>query len=125
MATELRERLERNAFFLSLTQKRQRTFLRGHESHFRDMPELAEKTGMLPATYRILHRLASNYVHLLPMSFYGMRDQERGRGVHSEIEEGYSSMYLDFCADLMTEISTEMRGLFAFADAASSATIPQ
>jgi hypothetical protein len=125
IATELRERLERNSFFLSLTPKRQRFYLRGHESHFQEMQELAEKTGTSPATYRILHRLASNYVHVLPMSFYGMKDQERGRGVHSEIEEGYSSMYLEFCADLMTEMGAEMRGLFAFADAAPPSPPPQ
>jgi hypothetical protein len=108
----LRQLLEVNPFFRRLPEKSQRNFLKGRESHFEPLESIAERCGTPRRWYRIAYRLASNHAHVLLMSFYRMGEQERGRGIHSEIEEAYSKMFIEFVSDLMAEALAEMRALF-------------
>jgi len=49
------------------------------------------------------------------MSFYRMGEQNRGRGVHSKSEEGYTTTAVTFAAELLTAAVEEMQGLFSLA----------
>jgi hypothetical protein len=61
---------------------------------------MVEKAGIEKETYRWLHILFSSHVHGLPMSYFRMGgdNEERGRGLPSPIEEGYTSLCLSMAA---------------------------
>jgi hypothetical protein len=46
------------------------------------------------------------------MSFYRMHEQERGRGLPSDVEEGYSSLCLSFALSLIVRNRDEMKEIF-------------
>jgi hypothetical protein len=73
-----------------------------------------EKAGMEVETFRMLYILFSTHVHALPMSFYrlGGDNPERGRGLPSPAEEGYSSLCLTLAATLIVASREEMHALF-------------
>jgi hypothetical protein len=57
-------------------------------------------------------QLFSNKIHGYPMAFYGMIDGGRGRGVHSQVEDDYSTLALRHAAELLTSTLSEMDALF-------------
>lgn len=114
-AKELRDRLSANVFFNRLQHRDQRRYLKGRESHFEPLETIAERVDVDSTSYRVVHRIASNHIHGLPMSFYRMDGGQRGRGVYSETEEGYSMIFITFVRELMTDACREMNDLFAFA----------
>jgi hypothetical protein len=63
---------------------------------------MMEKAGLEKATYRFLNIVFSSHIHGLPMSYYRMAVQERGRGLPSPIEEGYTTVCLSLAATLLT-----------------------
>lgn len=113
-AEELRQRLNSNAFFGALPEKQQRKFLKGRDAHLYPLEELAERADLGRGTFKFLHVLFSQHVHGLPMSFYRMGgdNPERGRGLPSEIEEGYTSLCLSFALTLLVGARDELHQLF-------------
>lgn len=93
-ADEIRSRLMNNTYFVSLPEKQRNKFLRGGDAYLFPLEQIAVKAGVDRHTFRRLYKLLSSQVHGLPMSFYRMGQQERGRGVHSEVEENYTSLCL-------------------------------
>ena len=65
-------------------------------------------------TFRWLYVLFSTHVHALPMSFYrlGGDNPERGRGLPSPAEEGYSSLCLSLAATLTVRTRDDVHNLF-------------
>lgn len=113
---ELRGRLFLNSFFKALPEKQRNRFTKGGYAYLYPLEDIALKAGIEKQTFRWLYRLLSSYVHGLPMSFYRMGDQERGRGVHSEVEEGYTSLCLSFCVSLLVKSRDEIKRLFKEVD---------
>lgn len=113
-AEELRERLRTNAFFQALDPKRHKKLLHGQTAYLFPLETLMEKAGMEVETFRMLYILFSTHVHALPMSFYrlGGDNPERGRGLPSPAEEGYSSLCLTLAATLIVASREEMHVLF-------------
>ena len=113
-AEELRERLRTNAFFQALDPKRHKKLLHGQTAYLFPLETLMEKAGMEVETFRMLYILFSTHVHALPMSFYrlGGDNPERGRGLPSPVEEGYSSLCLTLAATLIVASREEMHVLF-------------
>jgi hypothetical protein len=111
-AEELRGRLASNSFFMNLTEKQRNRFTKGSDAYLYPLEDIALKAGVEKQTFRWLYHLLSSHVHGLPMSFYRMGDQERGRGVHSEVEEGYTSLCLSLCVSLLVKSRDEMKRLF-------------
>jgi Family of unknown function (DUF5677) len=109
-AEELRERLRANTYFQKLDQ--QKKLLHGQTAYLYPIEDMAEKAGVDKETYRFLHVLFSSHVHGLPMSYFRMGEQERGRGVPSPIEEGYTSICLSCAATLLASTRDDVRGLF-------------
>lgn len=111
-AEELRQRLLSNSFFMSLPEKQRNRFIKGGDAYLYALEDIAVKAGVDKKTFKWLYRLLSSHVHGLPMSFYRMGYEERGRGVHSEVEEGYISLCLSLCVSLLVKSRDEMARLF-------------
>lgn len=115
-AEELRERLKSNAFFL--TMRHQAKLLNGQTTYLYSIEDMLEKAGVEKGTYRYLNILFSSAVHGLPMSYYRMADQERGRGLPSPVERHYTAMSLSFAASLLAATRYDVESLFKEAAAA-------
>lgn len=111
-AEELRSRLHDNAYFQSLEVKRRNRFLSGNHAYLSSLEEIGVRAGVDLRTFRWLYRLLSSQVHGLPMSFYRM-SENRGRGVHSGVEEDYTNLCLSLCLSLLVAARDEMTNLFA------------
>jgi len=113
-AEELRERLRHNPFFKSLDPKRHSKFLHGQTAYLFPLETLLERAGFPTEKFRWLYILFSTHVHALPMSFYriGGDYPERGRGLPSSAEEGYSALCLSLAASLIAATRDEVHVLF-------------
>jgi hypothetical protein len=109
-AEELRDCLRSNEHFMSL--RHQRKLLNGQTPYLFSIEDMAEKAGIPKNHYRFLHIMLSSHVHGLPMSYFRMGEQERGRGLPSPIEEGYTSVCLSCAASLLANTREEVHELF-------------
>lgn len=112
-AEELRQRLLENKYFQSFPEKTQRQLLNGKTAYLFPLEEIGARAGVDVHTFRWLYKLLSSQVHGLPMSFYRNGEQNRGRGVHSESEEGFTSLCISFAVALLVGSRDEMREIFA------------
>ncbi|MDR4468898.1 MAG: DUF5677 domain-containing protein [Nitrospira sp.] len=111
-ADEIQDRLKKNEFFLSLSESEQRRLLHGQHAYPVPLEKIAEQAGVELTTFRLLYKFLSSHVHGLPISFYSAGDDGRGRGVHCEVEENYSSLCVSFVHALLVASRDEMRKLF-------------
>lgn len=109
-ADELRKRLRSNPHFQSVSTSQQRKLLHGQSAYMLPMEEIAEQSGLERSTFRWLYVLFSSHVHGLPMSFY--RIGERGRGLPSPVEEGYTSLCLSLASTFLVQTRDELHQLF-------------
>jgi len=109
-AEELRNRLRANAHFQTL--RHQARLLNGQAAYLYPIEEMMERAGLDKPTYRFLNIVFSSHVHGLPMSYYRMGMQERGRGLPSPIEEGYTTICLSLASTLLTATRDEVHELF-------------
>ncbi len=112
-AEELRERLIANSSFNALPDPRKRELLKGKSAYLFSLEEIGVRAGVNIHTFRWLYKLLSSQVHGLPMSFYRNGEQNRGRGVHSEAEEQFTSLCLSFAVSLLVGARDEMRVIFS------------
>jgi hypothetical protein len=112
---ELRQRLHSNPYFQSLATGVQRKLLHGQTAYLSSLEDIAEHAGVEKDTFRLLYILFSSHVHGLPMSFYriGQGAEERGRGLPSPVEEGYTSLCLSLASTFLVSTRDEMHELFA------------
>jgi hypothetical protein len=112
---ELRQRLHSNLYFQSLAPGVQRKLLHGQTAYLSSLEEIAERAGVERSTFRWLYILFSSHVHGLPMSFYriGQGAEERGRGLPSPVEEGYTSLCLSLASTFLVSTRDEVHELFA------------
>ena len=109
-AEEIRNRLRSNGHFQRL--RHQARLLNGQAAYLYPIEEMTERAGLERPTYRFLNILFSSHVHGLPMSYYRMGMQERGRGLPSPIEEGYTTICLSLASALLTATRDEVHELF-------------
>jgi hypothetical protein len=107
---EIKSKLRSNAHFLTLSN--QKKLLNGQTAYLFPIEDMAEKAGMPKETYRFLHIMFSSHVHGLPMSYFRMGEQERGRGVPSPIEEGYTAICLSCAGSLLAATRDEVEEIF-------------
>lgn len=112
---EVRQRLRANAFFNNLDDGRQRRLLNGQTAFLMPLEEIGERAGLARASFRWMYIFFSSHVHALPMSFYRMggQDDQRGNGLPSPIEEGYTCLCLSLVTSLLVSVREEMNVLFA------------
>jgi hypothetical protein len=111
-ADELRGRLKSNEVFVALSGSEQRRLRHGKQAYPVPLEVIAEKAGVPISEFRLLYKFLSSHVHGLPMSFYRMEDDGRGRGVHCRVEEGYSTLCASFVHGMLVASRDEMRKLF-------------
>lgn len=111
-ADELRDRLRDNSFFQALPAKKQKGLLHGQTAYIMPLEDIGEMVGVEKETFRWLYVLLSSHVHGLPMSFYRIGDDGRGRGLPSEVEEGYTCLFLSFAMTLLVGARDELHVLF-------------
>jgi len=111
-AEDLRNRLRANSFFVALQSGQKKNLLSGRTAFLYPLEEIAEKAGVDRQQFKFLYVLFSSHVHSLPMSFYRIGD-ERGRGLPTPAEEGYTCLCLSFALTLLIKSRDEMRKLFA------------
>jgi hypothetical protein len=109
-AKELQERLRQNEHFKKLPH--QQHLLNGHKAYIYSIEDILEKAGLEKRTYRYLNILFSSAVHGLPMSYYRMGEQERGRGLASPVEQGYTSICHSLAATLLAGTRDDVQDLF-------------
>lgn len=111
-AEELRSRLKKNDVLTALSGSEQRRLLHGKHAYSVPLESIAEQAGVPLRKFRLLYKFLSSHVHGLPMSFYRVGEDARGRGVYCEVEDGYSAFCVSFVHDLMAVTLEEMRSLF-------------
>ncbi|WP_316367928.1 DUF5677 domain-containing protein [Candidatus Thiodiazotropha sp. CDECU1] len=109
---ELQGRLTANVFFATIASNQQKQFLNGNRAYLHPLEEIANRAGVDLHTFRWLYKFLSSHVHGLPMAFYRMGVEERGRGVHSDTEEDYTSLCLSFVVSLLVRSRDEMKQKF-------------
>jgi len=109
-AEEIRSWLRTNPHFMELSHKKK--LLNGQTPYLFSIEDMVAKAGIQKEDYRFLHVMFSSHVHGLPMSYFRMGQQERGRGVPSPVEEGYTSICLACAASLLAGTRDEVRALF-------------
>lgn len=106
------EQLKNSAFFNSLDEKKRSKYLNGKDAFFMARDEIEEKEGVSKNTFRYWYKFLSSNVHSFPMGFFRMIDGDRGTGVHSEVEEIYSTMALDLAESYLIRGSLNMLKFF-------------
>jgi hypothetical protein len=104
--------LNSNSYFQGFTQKQQQYYLKGNTALFMSQDQIVQSYGGDVNHFRFLYRFLSNQVHSLPMSFYRVGEQERGRGVESEVEVGYTALCLDTAHQYLDQACKNYGGLF-------------
>lgn len=110
-ADEIRERIRVNPFFDTLPEKKKKTALHGQSAYLFPLEDIAEKAGIEKAQFRWLYVLLSSHVHALPMSFFRI-GEERGRGLPTPVEEGYTSICLSLASTFLVKTRDEVHSLF-------------
>jgi len=110
-SNELRSRLKENLYFISLPEKRRNELLRGKKAHLVALETIAANAGIDTKTFKMMWQLMSSHVHALPFSFYRVGG-ERGTGVQTTAEEGYTTLLLSFVLVLLVGARDEFRELF-------------
>jgi Family of unknown function (DUF5677) len=114
--TELRNRLINNSFFITLSEKQQKKFLKGQDAYLYSLEDLAEKVKIPRTEFRMLYKTFSSHIHGLPMSFYNISaepNNELGKGVGSSQEEEYVSLCLSLVVKLMVDTREEIKELYS------------
>jgi len=81
-------------------------------AYLHSLEEVASRAGIEVNEFRLIYKLFSSQVHGLPLSFYRMAEQNRGRGIHSESEEGYTVLAMDMATQILEAARAEMHALF-------------
>jgi hypothetical protein len=109
---DIKNALAVNSFFQSLPQSLRKQLNNGNKAYLSPTEDIAVRAGINLRTFRYLYRFLSSQIHGLPMSYYRMGIQERGRGVHSDVEEHYTRLCISFTMTLMLRARDEMKVLF-------------
>ena len=100
-ADELRTKLNSNAFFKLIPEKRRKELLKGNTAHLCSLEEIGSRAGIDLRTFKLMWKFMSAHVHALPLSFYRMGGNERGRGVQTPAEEAYTKLTISFALLLL------------------------
>lgn len=111
-ADELRERLLKSEFFMSMPEPKRKRFLAGEYLMIDSRDERLDKLGIAPKTFSVLWDLLSQNTHVLPLSFYRLEPNGRGTGLENITDRNYLTRFLTIAAETMEEATNLMVGAF-------------
>jgi hypothetical protein len=117
-AADLRQKLQGNAHFATLTQAMQNRLLKGKHMMLLERSELLRLVGADQEQYNSLYDVLSHYTHILPMSFYRMEENGRGTGLENEVDRAYIFLSASVVSALVSGATDDMVQMFP--DTASS-----
>ena len=88
-------------YFKSLSERKQKHFLKGNNAFFLSKDEIVESYNGNVDDFRFAYRFLSNHTHTFPMGFYRMVQGNRGCGVETETEVHYTSLCLSWAAQYL------------------------
>jgi hypothetical protein len=109
---ELQERLLRNSHFRSLDEKKRKEFLKDKTAFLLSQDEIFGRLGEDISHFRGMYRFLAVHVHALPMSFYRMGEQDRGRGLENQVERDYICLSLEFAGHFLRRGIQDLVSLF-------------
>ncbi|WP_353655685.1 hypothetical protein [Variovorax gracilis] len=109
---EVQERLQRRPFFTALPPGDRNRYLNGSKAHLHSLEDIGSRCGIPVPVFRMFYLIWSTQAHGLPMSYHRMAADKRGAGVHCFVEESYTAMCLNLCAQLLVDSTAEMHELF-------------
>ncbi len=112
MKLKLLRQIQENMFFKKLDTKKQKSFLNGNNTFAFSRDEIEERMGNDKLYYKGLYKFLSNQTHTFPMSFSRMSEQQKGKGIESEIEVGYSMLALELSTNYFLEACKNMLNVF-------------
>lgn len=108
-----REDLKRNTFFDSLSEGEQRRFMQGKQAYLFPLEEIAQQCSIPVEQFRFFYTFMSQQSHALPVAYFRMDEGNRGRGVHSDLEEQYHQMCMALVIALLGGAANDMQAKFA------------
>jgi len=112
MKLKLLGEIQENIFFQKLEKKQQKGFLTGNNAFAFSRDEIEGRMENDKLYFKGLYKFLSNQTHTLPMSFSRMSEQQKGKGIESDIEVGYSTFALELSTNYFLEASKNMLNLF-------------
>ncbi|MCH7337934.1 DUF5677 domain-containing protein [Acinetobacter sp. NIPH 2699] len=106
------EQLKNSTFFKNLDEKERVKYLKGKNAFFISREDIEERDGVDKNDFRYWYKLLSTNVHSFPMGFFRMIDGDRGTGVHSDVEEKYSTMALEVAENYLIRGCCNMLNFF-------------
>ncbi|EMK3316769.1 hypothetical protein V8043_004231, partial [Vibrio vulnificus] len=97
-ASEVKISLSSNEYFKSLTENKQKHYLKGNDPFLLSKEEIIEANGGRRDDFLGLYKFLSANAHSYPMGYFKMAENEFGRGIHSFVEEEYTEMILQLTA---------------------------
>jgi len=110
---EHREKLKANPVFSALPAGTQSRFLQGKQAFMHPLEEIAVKCRIPLEQFRFFYAFMSSHAHALPVAYFRMDEGNRGRGIHSELEEQYHMMCMGLAISLVGSAANEMELKFA------------
>jgi len=110
-----RAELQANKFFSNLKPSDQRHYLQGKQAYIYPLEEIASRCGLTIQHFRFFYTFLSQQAHVLPISYFRMADGNRGRGIHSNLEEQYHIMCIALLLSLLESSAEEMDAKFTSA----------
>ena len=112
-ASELRNRISGNSFFSALPRSVQKKLLGGHQASMLTQDEIIKRTGKTSSFIWGYYKFLSSQVHPLPLGFYRMGGQNRGRGVENDVDRDHIAGALALAAEILSDCNRDMQKSFA------------
>lgn len=103
-----RATLEVNPFFAAFPDGERRRYLQGKQAYIYPLEKIAERCGIDAEKFRFFYTFMSQQAHSFPVAYFRMDEGNRGRGIHSDLEEQYHKMCMALVVALVLSAADEM-----------------
>lgn len=110
---EHRSTLQSNPYFTALSPGDQRRYLQGKQAYLQPLEDIALRCRIEKEQFRFFYTFMSQHAHSFPVSYFRMEEGNRGRGIHSDLEEQYHLMCMGLVLALIDGAANEMELKFA------------
>ena len=116
--SEIQQRLKSNDYFVTLPNLLQDQCLNGNLLMIDSRDQTLDALGFPKNQFDALYDLWTQYLHILPLSFYRMEPNGRGTGLENETDRTYAIQAFEICAAILSDATDRM--VEKFPDAADS-----